>query len=131
MSEAASSGLAAGSRPGTGRRSRYTGPPDVAKAAGRVLSTHRLQVRPDFDPDATADLSGYLAVLDVSHLYSEVVHPTRGEPQLGGDPARGSSSASCPTTPGWPTQPQARRGWKCSGLVTYPVALPVWEGAVA
>jgi hypothetical protein len=30
----------------------------VAVAAGR-LSTHRLKIRPDFDPDETADLSGY------------------------------------------------------------------------
>lgn len=61
-----------------------------------MLSTYRLRGRPDFDPDATADFSGYVAELGGSHLYNKVVHPTRG-----------------------------------SGLVTYPVALPVWEGAAA
>jgi hypothetical protein len=100
--------------------------------AGRVLLTYHLKVRPDFAPDAAADLSGYpykaplLATAPGSPHGYEVVDPARVEPQLGGEPARrrlvgalrpawGSSSASCPTTPEWPTQPQARRGGMCSG----------------
>jgi (1->4)-alpha-D-glucan 1-alpha-D-glucosylmutase len=61
-------------------------------------ATYRVQVRPDFDLDATAGLAGYLHDLGVSHLYSaplltatpgsphgyDVVDPTRVNPQLGG-----------------------------------------------
>jgi (1->4)-alpha-D-glucan 1-alpha-D-glucosylmutase len=65
-------------------------------------STYRVQVRPDFDLHATADLAGYLAELGVSHLYSapllqaapgsahgyDVVDPSRVNDQLGGEPGR-------------------------------------------
>ncbi|HSV65204.1 MAG TPA: malto-oligosyltrehalose synthase [Mycobacteriales bacterium] len=37
---------------------------------GVPRSTYRVQVRPGFDLDATAELSGYLAALGVTHLYS-------------------------------------------------------------
>jgi (1->4)-alpha-D-glucan 1-alpha-D-glucosylmutase len=61
-------------------------------------TTYRVQVRPDFDLDATAALAGYLARLGVSHLYTaplleaapgsahgyDVVDPRRINPQLGG-----------------------------------------------
>jgi (1->4)-alpha-D-glucan 1-alpha-D-glucosylmutase len=61
-------------------------------------STYRVQVRPDFDLDATAALAGYLARLGVSHLYSaplleaapgsphgyDVVDPRHVGPALGG-----------------------------------------------
>jgi (1->4)-alpha-D-glucan 1-alpha-D-glucosylmutase len=65
-------------------------------------STYRVQVRPDFDLTATAELAGYLARLGVSHLYTapilaaspgsthgyDVVDPTRVSPELGGESAR-------------------------------------------
>jgi len=63
------------------------------------VSTYRVQVRPDFDLDATAALAGYLAALGVTHLYTapllaatpgsphgyDVVDPTRTSPELGGE----------------------------------------------
>jgi len=65
-------------------------------------STYRVQVRPDFDLAATAELADYLAALGVTHLYSapllqaspgsvhgyDVVDPSRVNDQLGGEPAR-------------------------------------------
>ncbi len=65
-------------------------------------STYRVQVRPDFDLHATAELASYLAALGVSHLYSapilqaapgsvhgyDVVDPTRISDALGGEPGR-------------------------------------------
>ncbi|PMR62566.1 malto-oligosyltrehalose synthase [Verrucosispora sp. ts21] len=67
-----------------------------------VGATYRVQVRPDFDLDATAGLAGYLADLGVTHLYSaplltaapgsthgyDVVDHAQVNPQLGGEPAR-------------------------------------------
>ena len=64
-------------------------------------STYRVQVRPDFDLDATARITAYLARLGVTHLYSapllaatpgsehgyDVVDPTRTSPELGGPDA--------------------------------------------
>src|SRR5258706_3615627 len=61
-------------------------------------STYRVQVRPEFDLSATAGLTGYLAALGVSHLYSapllaatpgsehgyDVVDHSRVNPELGG-----------------------------------------------
>src|SRR5215207_7819145 len=65
-------------------------------------STYRVQVRPDFDLHATAELARYLAALGVSHLYSapilqaapgsvhgyDVVDPSRVSDALGGEPGR-------------------------------------------
>jgi len=65
-----------------------------------VTSTYRVQVRPDFDLDRTAELAPYLSALGVTHLYSapllaatpgsehgyDVVDPTRTNPELGGRP---------------------------------------------
>jgi len=65
-------------------------------------STYRVQIRPDFDLHATAELASYLAALGVSHLYSapilqaapgsvhgyDVVDPTRISDALGGEPGR-------------------------------------------
>ncbi len=65
-------------------------------------STYRVQVRPGFDLDATAELAGYLAALGVTHLYTaplltatpgsthgyDVVDHRAVNPQLGGEPAR-------------------------------------------
>jgi (1->4)-alpha-D-glucan 1-alpha-D-glucosylmutase len=62
------------------------------------LSTYRVQVRPDFDLSATAEITGYLADLGISHLYSapllaatpgsahgyDVVDHGQVNPQLGG-----------------------------------------------
>src|SRR5215475_8975338 len=76
-------------------------PPDgSAGALDHVVpgSTYRVQVRPDFDFDATAALAPYLTRLGVTHLYSapvlaatagsphgyDVVDPTRVNPELGG-----------------------------------------------
>ena len=67
-----------------------------------VRTTYRVQVRPDFDLDATAALAGYLAELGVSHLYSapllqsapgsnhgyDVVDHSAVNRELGGEPAR-------------------------------------------
>ncbi|MFD0819171.1 alpha-amylase family glycosyl hydrolase, partial [Micromonospora zhanjiangensis] len=67
-----------------------------------VSATYRVQVRPAFDLDATAGLTGYLAALGVSHLYSaplltatpgsehgyDVVDHRAVNPELGGEPAR-------------------------------------------
>ncbi len=67
----------------------------------RPTATYRVQVRPDFDLAATAELVDYLAALGVSHLYSapllaatpgsahgyDVVDPTRINPELGGPEA--------------------------------------------
>src|SRR5258706_9549016 len=64
--------------------------------------TYRVQVRPDFDLDATAGLAGYLHELGASHLYTapiltatpgsphgyDVVDPRQVNPQLGGEAAR-------------------------------------------
>ncbi|GFJ92785.1 alpha-amylase family glycosyl hydrolase [Phytohabitans rumicis] len=63
--------------------------------------TYRIQVRPDFDLHATADVVGYLADLGVGQLYSapllaatpgsthgyDVVDHSRVNPELGGEPA--------------------------------------------
>jgi (1->4)-alpha-D-glucan 1-alpha-D-glucosylmutase len=63
-----------------------------------IRSTYRVQIRPDFDLDATADLVPYLDALGVTHLYSapllaatpgsehgyDVVDPTCTNPELGG-----------------------------------------------
>ncbi|MEJ3746299.1 malto-oligosyltrehalose synthase [Actinomycetes bacterium KLBMP 9797] len=60
--------------------------------------TYRIQVRPDFDLDATAELAGYLAELGVTHLYTapllaaapgsphgyDVVDHSRVNPEIGG-----------------------------------------------
>ncbi|MEU4595260.1 alpha-amylase family glycosyl hydrolase, partial [Micromonospora aurantiaca (nom. illeg.)] len=65
-------------------------------------STYRVQVRPGFDLDATAELAGYLAALGVTHLYTaplltatpgsthgyDVVDHRAVNPQLGGEAAR-------------------------------------------
>ena len=65
-------------------------------------STYRVQVRPDFDLDATADLVSYLDRLGAGAVYTspllaaapgsthgyDVVDPTRANPELGGEPAR-------------------------------------------
>ncbi|MEU4567787.1 malto-oligosyltrehalose synthase [Micromonospora sp. NPDC023956] len=75
----------------------------AAPPPGRpVGATYRVQVRPGFDLDATADLAGYLADLGVSHLYSaplltatpgsahgyDVVDHRAVNPELGGESAR-------------------------------------------
>jgi (1->4)-alpha-D-glucan 1-alpha-D-glucosylmutase len=66
-----------------------------------VVTTYRVQVRPDFDLDTTADLVDYLHALGVSHVYSapllaaspgsahgyDVVDPSRVSPQIGGEEA--------------------------------------------
>ncbi|MER7008538.1 malto-oligosyltrehalose synthase [Dactylosporangium sp. NPDC000555] len=63
-----------------------------------LSGTYRVQVRPDFDLDTTAELAGYLRDLGASHLYSapllaatpgsphgyDVVDPRLVGPQLGG-----------------------------------------------
>ncbi|RKR87918.1 (1-_4)-alpha-D-glucan 1-alpha-D-glucosylmutase [Micromonospora pisi] len=68
----------------------------------QVTATYRVQVRPGFDLDATAGLTGYLASLGVTHLYSaplltaapgsahgyDVVDPRAVNPELGGEAAR-------------------------------------------
>jgi len=65
-------------------------------------STYRVQVSPDFDLYATAALTGYLAALGVSHLYSspllaaaagsahgyDVVDHSRVDPARGGEDGR-------------------------------------------
>ncbi|MFG2066635.1 malto-oligosyltrehalose synthase [Micromonospora tulbaghiae] len=65
-------------------------------------STYRIQVRPGFDLDTTAELAGYLAALGVTHLYTaplltatpgsthgyDVVDHRAVNPQLGGEAAR-------------------------------------------
>ncbi|MFF0657379.1 malto-oligosyltrehalose synthase [Micromonospora tulbaghiae] len=65
-------------------------------------STYRVQVRPGFDLDATAELAGYLAALGVTHLYTaplltatpgsthgyDVADHRAVNPQLGGEAAR-------------------------------------------
>ncbi|TCB94314.1 malto-oligosyltrehalose synthase [Micromonospora zingiberis] len=65
-------------------------------------ATYRVQVRPDFDLDATAGLAGYLTDLGVTHLYSaplltaapgsahgyDVVDHRQVNPELGGEAAR-------------------------------------------
>ncbi|MDG4831279.1 malto-oligosyltrehalose synthase [Solwaraspora sp. WMMD1047] len=67
-----------------------------------VSASYRIQVRPDFDLDRTAEVAGYLADLGVSHLYSapllaatpgsahgyDVVDHRAVNPELGGEPAR-------------------------------------------
>jgi (1->4)-alpha-D-glucan 1-alpha-D-glucosylmutase len=67
-----------------------------------VGSTYRVQVRPQFDLDATAELAGYLADLGVTHLYTapiltatpgsehgyDVVDHRAVNPELGGEAAR-------------------------------------------
>lgn len=72
--------------------------PDVP----RVRATYRVQVRPDFDLEATAGLAGYLADLGVTHLYSapllaaapgsahgyDVVDHRAVNPELGGEAGR-------------------------------------------
>ncbi|MFI6230490.1 malto-oligosyltrehalose synthase [Micromonospora echinospora] len=68
----------------------------------RVGATYRVQVRPGFDLDTTADLVDYLADLGVTHLYSaplltatpgsahgyDVVDHRAVNPELGGEAAR-------------------------------------------
>jgi (1->4)-alpha-D-glucan 1-alpha-D-glucosylmutase len=65
-------------------------------------STYRVQVRPDFDLYATAELADYLAALGATHLYTaplltatpgsahgyDVVDHSRVNPELGGEPGR-------------------------------------------
>ena len=65
----------------------------------QVLSTYRVQLRPEFDFDAAAAVADYLAALGVSHLYCspylqaapgsthgyDVVDPTRVSAELGGE----------------------------------------------
>ncbi|MEH1167322.1 malto-oligosyltrehalose synthase [Micromonospora sp. CPCC 205539] len=67
-----------------------------------MRSTYRVQVRPGFDLDATADLTDYLAALGVSHLYTaplltatpgsahgyDVVDHRAVNPELGGEAGR-------------------------------------------
>jgi (1->4)-alpha-D-glucan 1-alpha-D-glucosylmutase len=67
-----------------------------------VQATYRVQVRPDFDLAATAELTDYLATLGVSHLYCapllqaapgsahgyDVVDHSRVNAELGGEPGR-------------------------------------------
>ena len=74
---------------------------EAAARTGR-RATYRVQVRPDFDLDATADLAGYLAALGATDLYTaplltaapgsthgyDVVDHGRVGPQLGGEQAR-------------------------------------------
>ncbi|MGC1211059.1 MAG: malto-oligosyltrehalose synthase [Micromonospora sp.] len=77
--------------------------PDVTAApTTRVGSTYRVQIRPGFDLDATAGLTGYLADLGVTHLYSaplltatpgsahgyDVVDHRAVNPELGGEAGR-------------------------------------------
>jgi (1->4)-alpha-D-glucan 1-alpha-D-glucosylmutase len=64
-----------------------------------VLSTYRVQLRPEFDFDAAAAVADYLSALGVSHLYCspylqaaagsshgyDVVDPTRVSEELGGE----------------------------------------------
>ncbi|HEY7176604.1 MAG TPA: malto-oligosyltrehalose synthase, partial [Micromonosporaceae bacterium] len=71
-------------------------------------STYRVQVRPDFDLDATAALVPYLDRLGVTHVYSaplltatsgsahgyDVVDPTAVNPELGGEAALDRLSAA-------------------------------------
>ncbi|SIM65945.1 malto-oligosyltrehalose synthase [Micromonospora cremea] len=71
-------------------------------ATNPVRTTYRVQVRPGFDLDATADLVDYLADLGVSHLYSaplltatpgsahgyDVVDHRAVNPELGGEAGR-------------------------------------------
>ncbi|GAB1641827.1 malto-oligosyltrehalose synthase [Krasilnikovia sp. MM14-A1259] len=71
-------------------------------------STYRVQVRPEFDLKATAELADYLAELGVSHLYTaplltaapgsehgyDVVDHARVNPQLGGEPGRAALVAA-------------------------------------
>ncbi|MFC0004076.1 malto-oligosyltrehalose synthase [Micromonospora siamensis] len=68
----------------------------------RVGSTYRVQIRPGFDLDATAGVTGYLAALGVTHLYSaplltatpgsqhgyDVVDHRAVNPELGGEGGR-------------------------------------------
>jgi (1->4)-alpha-D-glucan 1-alpha-D-glucosylmutase len=70
--------------------------------------TYRVQVSPDFDLYATADLAPYLAALGVSHLYSspllaaapgsahgyDVVDHTQADPQRGGEAGRTALAAA-------------------------------------
>ncbi|PGH45193.1 malto-oligosyltrehalose synthase [Micromonospora sp. WMMA1996] len=65
-------------------------------------STYRVQVRPGFDLDATAELADYLSALGVTHLYTaplltatpgsphgyDVVDPRAVNPELGGEAGR-------------------------------------------
>ncbi|HEY3611765.1 MAG TPA: alpha-amylase family glycosyl hydrolase, partial [Pseudonocardiaceae bacterium] len=70
-------------------------------------STYRLQLRPEFDFAAAADLADYLHRLGVGAVYAspmldavpgsthgyDVVDPTRARPELGGEPGRQALSA--------------------------------------
>ena len=70
-------------------------------ASGQVASTYRLQLGPDLDLDAAADLLPYLRRLGVGHLYLspvlqaapgsthgyDVVDHSRVSAELGGEPA--------------------------------------------
>ena len=65
-------------------------------------ATYRVQIRPDFDFDATAGIVDYLAALGVTQLYSapllaatpgsahgyDVVDHSRANPELGGEDGR-------------------------------------------
>ncbi|WP_416905099.1 malto-oligosyltrehalose synthase [Micromonospora echinospora] len=76
--------------------------PPVPPPGRPVGATYRVQVRPGFDLDTTADLVDYLADLGVSHLYSaplltatpgsahgyDVVDHRAVNPELGGEAAR-------------------------------------------
>ena len=85
-------------------------PPTTApnRTEGGPTGTYRVQVRPEFDLRATAELADYLADLGVSHLYTapllaatpgsqhgyDVVDHSRVNPELGGaDGLRGLSRA--------------------------------------
>src|SRR6266545_8419782 len=87
------------------REDRGTGPVvDGAHPEGLMAprATYRVQVRPDFDLAATAELAGYLADLGVTHLYSaplltaapgsehgyDVVDHSAVNPALGGEEGR-------------------------------------------
>ncbi|GAA5180819.1 malto-oligosyltrehalose synthase [Rugosimonospora acidiphila] len=95
-------GPAAGGPPQPGPLAPGPLAPGPAAGAGRVsepVSTYRVQVRPDFDLAATADIVDYLASLGVSHLYSapllaaapgsahgyDVVDHGAVNPELGGE----------------------------------------------
>ncbi|MFJ6198919.1 malto-oligosyltrehalose synthase [Micromonospora sp. NPDC092111] len=77
-------------------------PDSTAAPTTRVGSTYRVQVRPGFDLDRTADLADWLTDLGVSHLYSaplltaapgsahgyDVVDHRAVNPELGGEAGR-------------------------------------------
>src|SRR3954471_13806453 len=86
----------------TARSSSWTGRSDEPMTRTTPAATYRIQVRPDFDLYATAQLVGYLRDLGASHLYTaplltatpgsehgyDVVDHRAVNPALGGEPAR-------------------------------------------